>query len=75
MILKRILLAGGECLRHTCMPCKIKSKVKVIVIKSDKSKIKRLKKNVVKFQALADKIWIRNCMINFYRKLLHPTES
>ena len=21
MILKRILLAGGVCLRHTCMPC------------------------------------------------------
>ena len=33
-------------------------KVKVKVIKSDTSIIKRLKKKLVKFQALADKIWI-----------------
>ena len=46
---------------------KEKEKVKVKVIKSDTSIIKRLKKKIVKFQALADKIWIRNCLIEFYR--------
>ena len=32
MILRRILLAGGVCLRHTCMPCNNK-KFSIVIVK------------------------------------------